>query len=185
MRHTISVLVKNEFGVLARVSGLFSGRGYNIDSLSVAVTKDPAYSRMTIVTRGNDQIIAQITKQLNKLIPVISVVDMTEMKHLVRELILIKVPVTSKTRQEILTLISLFSGKILDNSEDGLTVEFVGFESQIEAIVNSFKPYGIIELTRSGHVATPSLEGGAVPRKSPVRKGGGPRVLIPDVPNDI
>src|SRR5512141_2067478 len=114
MRHTITVTVENEFGVLSRVVGLFSGRGFNIDSLSVAETMDPTVSRMTIVTRGDDQIIEQITKQLNKLVNVIKVVDLTMGDYIGREMVLVKMNANEKTKPEILRLSEIFRGKIVD-----------------------------------------------------------------------
>jgi acetolactate synthase-1/3 small subunit len=153
MRHTISLLVENKFGVLSRVSGLFSGRGYNIESLSVGVTTDPAYSQMTIVTRGDDLIIEQITKQLNKLIDVIKVTDMVELDHVEREMVLIKVSPRPERKFEIIELTNIFRGKIIDSSEKTYTIEVTGDEKKIEAFINLVKPMGIRELARTGKVA--------------------------------
>jgi acetolactate synthase-1/3 small subunit len=153
MRHTISLLVENKFGVLTRVAGLFSGRGYNIESLSVGVTIDPAYSQMTIVTSGNDQIIEQITKQLNKLIDVIKVNDMVEVDHVEREMILLKVSPRPDRKFEVIELTNIFRGKIVDSSEKTYTIEITGDENKIEAFINLMRPMGIKELVRTGKVA--------------------------------
>ena len=153
MQHTISILVANKFGVLARVSGLFSGRGFNIDSLTVAETQDPSVSRMTIVTRGNDQIIEQITKQLHKLIDVIKVTDLTGGDFIGRELALIKVQVTAETRAEILGIVDIFRCKVVDVSQKSYTLEVTGDLNKLEAIIEILRPMGIMELIRTGRVA--------------------------------
>lgn len=153
MRHTISVLVENHFGVLARVAGLFSGRGFNIESLTVAETLDPSTSHMTIVTRGNDQIIEQITKQLNKLIDVIKVVDVTRENIVDRELILIKMNAQAQNRAEILRICEIFRGKIVDVSQETYTIEVTGSEGKITAILEMLKPLGIKEAIRTGKIA--------------------------------
>jgi len=151
MRHIISVLVENKFGVLARIAGLFSGRGYNIDSLCVAETDDPTLSRMTIVTHGDDKIIEQIEKQLNKLIDTIKVSDLTHKEHVERELVLIKVK--GEKRREIMEIISIFRAKIVDVSSKTLTIETTGDEKKISAFIELLKPYGIIEIARTGKIA--------------------------------
>ena len=153
MRHTISVLVENKFGVLSRVSGLFSGRGYNIESLSVGETIDPQISFMTIVTTGDDQIIEQITKQLNKLIDVIKVTDMTEMDHVEREMVLLKVAPKQADKAEVLNLTEIFRGRIVDSSPKTYTIEITGNEKKIEAFIELMKPMGIKEFVRTGKVA--------------------------------
>jgi acetolactate synthase-1/3 small subunit len=153
MQHTISILVANKFGVLSRVSGLFSGRGFNIDSLTVAETQDPSVSRMTIVTRGNDQIIDQITKQLHKLIDVIKVTDLTGGDFIGRELALIKVQVTAETRAELLGVVDIFRCKVVDVSQKSYTLEVTGDLNKIEAIIEILRPMGIMELIRTGRVA--------------------------------
>jgi acetolactate synthase I/III small subunit len=153
MRHTISVLVENEFGVLARVVGLFSGRGFNIKSLSVAETLDSTVSRVTLVTEGDDQIVEQITKQLNKLICVIKVIDFQEAVHVEREMVLIKVAVDERTRNEILNIVSVFRAKVIDVDPRSFIVEVTGDEGKIEAILNLLKPLGIKEIVRTGKVA--------------------------------
>ena len=153
MRHTISVLVENEFGVLARVAGLFSGRGFNIESLTVAETLDPAVSRITLVTRGDDQVLAQINKQLNKMISVIEVMDFTEASHVERELALIKVTVDQQTRAEMMSIVDIFRGKVIDVGAHSHIVEVTGQEDKINAILELLKPLGIMEIVRTGRVA--------------------------------
>lgn len=153
MRHTISVLVENKFGVLARVSGLFSGRGYNIDSLNVAETEDPTVSRMTIVARGDDRILEQITKQLNRLVDVIKVTDLASEAHVERELVLIKVSAQAKNRSEIIQVADIFRANIVDVSLDTLVIAVTGGEEKVTAIVNMLRPYGVKEIARSGQVA--------------------------------
>lgn len=153
MRHTISVLVENKFGVLSRVSGLFSGRGYNIESLSVGETIDPQISLMTIVTTGDDQIIEQITKQLNKLIDVIKVTDMKELDHVEREMVLVKVAPRQQDKSEVLNLTEIFRGRIVDSSQKTYTIEITGYEKKIEAFIELMKPMGIKEFVRTGKVA--------------------------------
>lgn len=153
MRHTIAVTVENEFGVLARVVGLFSGRGFNIDSLSVAETMDPTVSRMTIVTRGDDQIIEQIIKQLNKLLNVVKVVDLIEGEYLERELVIVKMNATEATKPELLRLTEIFRGKIVDVSPKTYTIELTGDEGKLRAVIELLKPLGIREIVRTGKVA--------------------------------
>jgi acetolactate synthase-1/3 small subunit len=153
MRHTISVLVENEFGVLSRVSGLFSGRGFNIESLSVAETQDPTVSRMTIVTSGNDQIVEQILKQLNKLVSVIKVVNLTNTETVNRELVLIKVNADPETKAEVLRLVDIFRAKIVDVAIRCYTIEMTGDEEKINALLQLLKPLGIREIVRTGRVA--------------------------------
>ncbi|MGE5894709.1 MAG: acetolactate synthase small subunit [bacterium] len=153
MRHTISVLVENKFGVLSRVSGLFSGRGYNIESLSVGETIDPNISTMTIVTSGDDWIIEQITKQLNKLIDVIKVTDLTADEHVEREMVLIKVNPRTENKPEVLRLAEIFRGRIVDSSQKTYTIEITGDEKKIEAFIELMKPMGIKEFVRTGKVA--------------------------------
>lgn len=155
MRHTISVLVENKFGVLTRVAGLFSGRGYNIDSLNVAPTQDPRFSRMTIVTRGDDATLEQIVKQLNKLINVIEVRDFRDGEYVDRELVLIKVKVDSKTRAEVMQITDIFRAKIVDVQPDSLTIEITGDENKVEKFIELMTSFGVIELTRTGKVALP------------------------------
>lgn len=153
MRHTISVLVANEFGVLSRISGLFSGRGFNIESLSVAETMDPKISRMTIVTRGDDKVIEQINKQLNKLISVIKVHDFTGEEYIERELALIKVTATPESRAEILSIVDIFRAKVVDVSPRSYTVEITGDEEKISAITELLRPFGLKEIVKTGRIA--------------------------------
>jgi len=153
MRHTISVLVENKFGVLSRISGLFSGRGYNIESLSVNETIDPKISVMTIVTSGDDWIIEQINKQLNKLVDVIKVIDMTELDHVEREMVMIKVSPRQEDKAEVLRLAEIFRGRIVDSSTKTYTLEITGDEKKIAAIVELLKPMGIKEFVRTGKIA--------------------------------
>jgi acetolactate synthase-1/3 small subunit len=153
MRHTINVLVENEFGVLARVAGLFSGRGFNIESLSVAETLDPSVSTMTIVTRGDDQVLEQITKQLNKLVSVIKVTDLLGKEYVEREMVLVKVAAKSETRAEILNITDIFRGKVVDVNSRSYTIEVTGDLEKIKAFLELLKPMGIKEVARTGQVA--------------------------------
>ena len=153
MRHTISILVENKFGVLTRIAGLFSGRGYNIDTLNVAPTQDADTSRMTIVTRGNDETVDQIIKQLKKLINVIEVQDFHEGEFVDRELALVKVAVDSKSRAEVMQITDIFRAKIVDVQPKTLTVEITGNESKVEKFLMLMAGFGIQELTRTGKVA--------------------------------
>jgi acetolactate synthase-1/3 small subunit len=155
MRHTISVLVENKFGVLTRVAGLFSGRGYNIDTLNVGPTHDPKSSRMTIVTRGDDATIEQIVKQLNKLVNVLSVQDFRDTDYVDRELVLVKVKVDSKTRAEVMQITDIFRAKIVDVQPQSLTVEITGNESKVEKFLELMSSFGVTGLTRTGKVALP------------------------------
>lgn len=153
MRHTISVLVENKFGVLSRVSGLFSGRGYNIESLSVAETTDPLVSIMTIVTTGDDWVIEQISKQLNKLIDVIKVTDLTELDHVEREMVLLKVAPRQEYKAEALRIAEIFRGRVVDSSPNSYTIEITGDEKKIAAFIELMKPMGIKEFVSTGKVA--------------------------------
>ena len=153
MRHVITLLVENESGVLSRIAGLFSGRGFNIESLGVAETLDPTISTMTIVTRGDDQIIEQVIKQLNKLVSVIKVVDLIEKDFVEREMILVKVSATAETREEILRVVDIFRGKVIDVGSKTYTIEVTGDDKKIKANLALLKPLGIKELVRTGRVA--------------------------------
>lgn len=153
MRHTISVLVENEFGVLARVAGLFSGRGFNIESLSVGETLDPTVSRITLVTTGDDQVLAQVTKQLNKLIPVIRVADFKEADRVERELVLIKVKTNDRTRAEVINIVDIFRAKIVDVSPHTYVIEVTGTTEKIGALLELLRPIGLLEIARTGKVA--------------------------------
>jgi len=153
MQHTISVIVENEFGVLARVAGLFSGRGFNIDSLSVAPTIDESLSRITIVTRGDDAILEQITKQLNKLVDVIKVLDFSDDSAIEREMALIKVTAEDESRAEVLRIVDIFRAKIIDVTPKSYTIEATGAPAKINAILDLLRPLGLKELVRTGSVA--------------------------------
>ena len=153
MQHIISVLVANRFGVLSRISGLFSGRGFNIESLNVAETTDPMVSRMTIVTRGDDKKVEQITKQLNKLVDIIKVVDLTEESHIDRELMLIKMNAEPNVREEILRIVEIFRAKVVDVSSLTYTIEITGDEKKLKGILELLHPLGVKEIARSGKIA--------------------------------
>ena len=153
MRHVISVTVENKPGVLAHISSLFAARGYSIDSLAVGETEDPNVSRMTIVTRGDDQIIEQITKQLRKLISTLKVQDLGDLDYIERDLVLIKVNVPPGKRSEVLEVAGIFRGKIVDVGAKDVVIELSGQESKIEAFVELLRPYGIKELARTGSIA--------------------------------
>ena len=152
-KHTIAVLVENKFGVLSRVAGLFSARGYNIESLSVGETLDPTVSRMTLVVRGDAFIIEQVIKQLHKLIDVIKVTDLSEEDHVEREMILLKVNAEPTSRAEILRIADIFRAKVVDVTPTTYTLEVTGEEGKIDAIVDLLRPFGIQELVRTGKVA--------------------------------
>jgi acetolactate synthase-1/3 small subunit len=152
-KHTIAVLVENKFGVLSRVAGLFSARGYNIESLSVGETLDPTVSRMTLVVRGDQFVIEQVVKQLHKLIDVIKVNDLTEDSHVERELALMRVNAEPQHRAEILRTADIFRAKVVDVTPTAYTIEVTGEESKIEGIIDLLRPFGIQEIVRTGKVA--------------------------------
>ena len=149
MRHIISILLENESGALSRVSGLFSARGYNIESLTVAPTEDKTLSRITLVTRGSDDIIEQITKQLNKLIDVVKLVDLTEGDHIEREMMLIKIRVTGQEREEAKRITDIFRGRIIDVTDTTYVIELTGAASKLDAFINALNA-PILETVRSG-----------------------------------
>ncbi|UGV41756.1 acetolactate synthase small subunit [Methanococcoides orientis] len=153
MKHTLAVLVENKYGVLARVAGLFSRRGFNIDSLAVGITEDPTISRMTIVVRGDDHVLEQVTKQLNKLIDVIRVTDLGSEESVERELALIKVNSDDSNRSEIIQIVDIFRARIIDVASKSVTVEVTGDSNKIKAIQTLLKPFGIKEMARTGKVA--------------------------------
>ena len=159
----ISVLVENKFGVLAKIAGLFSGRGFNIDSLCVGETLDPSVSRMTIVTRGDDRILEQVNKQLNRLIDVIKVQDFTEQAHVDRELVLVKVSAPAKSRAQVMEIADIFRAKIVDVCPDTLTIEVTGDQGKINALIDLLQAHDIKELVRTGRVA---IARGSQPLKS-------------------
>lgn len=153
MKHTLTVLVENRPGVLTRVAGLFARRGYNIDSLAVGMTENSAISRMTIVVEGDDYVIEQVTRQLDKLVDVIEVLDITADQYVERELILIKVDAAPKVRGEIMQIVDIFRARIVDIGKDSLIIEATGDLGKINAIVSSMKPFGIREVVRTGKIA--------------------------------
>ena len=153
MKHTLSVLLQNKPGALSRVTGLFSGRGFNIESLCVAETLDSKVSCMTLVTHGDDGIIEQITKQLHKLIDVIKVTDVSEGEFVEREMVLIRVKAENTTRAEVLRVIDIFRGKVVDVSPTSYSVEITGPESKINAVIDILRPIGIKEIIRTGTIA--------------------------------
>ncbi len=153
MRHTIAVLVENKSGVLARIAGLFSARGFNIDSLSVGETEDVTVSRMTIVVRGDEQILEQVMKQLNKLIDVIKVSDFLNVGHVERDFVMIKVKADSSTRSEILQIVDIFRAKIIDVSTETLIIEMTGNADKIKALIKMLQTFEIEEVARTGIIA--------------------------------
>ena len=153
MRHILAVLVENQPGVLTRVAGLFSRRGYNIESLAVGQTHDPEISRMTIVVDGDDRVIEQVVKQLEKLVDVINVRDISEAEHVDRELVLIKGKAEPKVRGEIMQIVDIFRARIVDIGHNSLIIECTGDEGKIKAIEKSLRPFGILELVRTGKIA--------------------------------
>jgi acetolactate synthase-1/3 small subunit len=149
-RHIVSVLVENEAGALSRIAGLFSARGYNIESLTVAPTEDASMSRMTIVTTGSEDVVEQITKQLNKLIEVVKVIDLSEAEHIERELMLIKVRAGQKEREDMKRMADIFRGRIIDVSDNTYTIELTGDGSKLDAFIKSLDQGSIIETVRTG-----------------------------------
>ena len=152
MRHIISILLENESGALSRVAGLFSARAYNIESLTVAPTDDPSLSRMTLVTTGTDEIVEQVCKQLNKLIDVVKLVDLTKDIHVERELILIKVKAENEQRDEVMRLAEIFNGHIIDLTDTTYTLEVTGDSEKIDAVLKALKNITILEVVRSGQL---------------------------------
>jgi acetolactate synthase I/III small subunit len=150
VRHIISILVENEAGALSRISGLFSARGYNIETLTVAPTEDASMSRMTIVTTGSEDVIEQITKQLNKLIEVVKVIDLSEAEHIERELMLIKVRAGQKEREDMKRMADIFRGRIIDVSDNTYTIELTGDTAKLDAFIKSLDQGAIIETVRTG-----------------------------------
>ena len=150
MRHVISILLENESGALSRVAGLFSARGYNIESLTVAPTEDPTLSRMTLVTRGSDEIIEQITKQLNKLVDVVKLMDLSEGPHLERELMMVKVEAQGEAREEIKRLTDIFRGRVIDVTDTTYVIELTGNSDKLDAFIQALGTAGIVEVVRTG-----------------------------------
>jgi acetolactate synthase-1/3 small subunit len=152
-KHTISILVENKFGALNRIVGLFSARGYNIDSISVGTSEDDSIARVTVVSKGDDDVIEQIIKQLNKLVDVTKVVDLTYEGFVERELILIKVSANRNSRPELMQISEIFRSKIVDISPRSLTIEATGGEKKVDAMIRMLEPFGIKEIARTGRVA--------------------------------
>lgn len=150
MRHIISLLMENESGALSRVAGLFSARGYNIESLTVAPTEDPTLSRMTLVTIGSDEVVEQVTKQLNKLIEVVKIIDLNEGNHIERELMLVKVRAVGVERDEMMRLTEIFRGSIIDVTNKSYTIELTGTSSKLEAFLESIDRSAVLETVRTG-----------------------------------
>lgn len=150
MRHIISLLMENEAGALSRVAGLFSARGYNIESLSVAPTEDPTLSRMTLVTTGSDEVIEQVTKQLNKLIEVVKVIDLIDGNHIERELMLVKIKAIGADRDEIKRLVDIFRGSIIDVTDRFYTIELTGTSSKLDAFLENIESSAVLETVRTG-----------------------------------
>ncbi|ASQ90814.1 acetolactate synthase small subunit [Prosthecochloris sp. GSB1] len=159
MKHTISVLVENKFGTLNRVAAMFSARGFNLESISIGETEDKEISRMTIVTRGDDMIISQILKQLNRLIDTIKVNDLTHKPHIARELLLMTLKLDKSQQREIFELINVFKGKVVDIKQKSITIEVIGSPDKINTAIDLFRPFGIKEIARSGTVALNRGEG--------------------------
>ncbi|MBK1692903.1 acetolactate synthase small subunit [Ectothiorhodospira mobilis] len=151
MRHIISILMENESGALSRVAGLFSARGYNIESLTVAPTEDPTLSRLTLVTRGSEEVVEQITKQLNKLVDVVKLLDLTEHRHIEREIAMMKVRVAGgEDRAEVMRMAEIFRGRIIDVSSDTYVVELTGDSAKLDAFIEAMRPFDVVEVVRSG-----------------------------------
>lgn len=155
MRHTISILVENKSGALTRIAGMFSGRGFNIDTLNVGPTLDPTTSRMTIVVRGDDKVLEQVSKQLDKLVDVIDVQDFRDEEYVDRELMLMRVVATTKTRAEVMQICDIFRAKIIDVQPETLAIEVTGTDGKISKFLMLMERFGIKELTRTGKIALP------------------------------
>lgn len=153
MKHTISILVENHSGVLARVSGLFSARGYNIESLCVGETEDASVSRMTVVVPGDARVLQQIVKQLNKLVDTIEVCDLTGEDFVERELVMVKIVADSRQRSEVIEIASIFRAKVIDLGAESMTIEVTGSEGKVRAFIDMMRPFGIKELVRTGRIA--------------------------------
>ena len=152
-RHTLSILVENKFGVLARIAGLFSGRGFNIDSLDVAPTKNPKFSRMTVVVRGDDKTLEQLSRQLEKLINVIEVQDFLHDEAVERELVLVQIKADSKSRSEAMQIVDIFRAKIVDVQPETMLIEMTGAQRKVDAFLELMERFGIVDMTRTGRVA--------------------------------
>lgn len=150
MRHIISILMENESGALSRVAGLFSARGYNIESLTVAPTEDSSLSRMTLVTRGSEEIIEQITKQLNKLVEVVKLLDLSEGPHIEREMMLVKIKAERPNREELKRLVDIFRGRIIDVTDTSYIVEMTGHSNKLDAFIHAVHEGLVVEVVRTG-----------------------------------
>lgn len=153
MRHVLSALVQNVPGVLAHISGMLASRGFNIDSLAVGATEDPALSRMTFVVVGDERVLEQVGKQLEKIVTVVDVEDVSSKEHVERDLMLVKVRADQTTRSDIRELVDIFRGRIVDVAEDVVMIEISGRETKVEAFIERMRPYGIVELARTGRIA--------------------------------
>lgn len=153
MRHTITIVVENKFGVLARVAGMFSGRGFNIDTLNVAPTINSSTSRMTIVVRGDDKVLEQVTRQLEKLVDVIDVQDFQDEEYVDRELVLLRIHANSKTRAEIMQICEIFRAKVIDVQSTKLAIELTGTENKIAKFLELMEPFGLVYVARTGKIA--------------------------------
>ena len=162
MKHVISALVENQSGVLARVAGLFSARGFNIDSLAVAETEDPTMSRITMVVDADEKTLEQIKKQLNKLIDIIKVIDLTKKDYIDRELVLRKVKINAKTRDRVIQTVDSLNARVVDIGKDSLTVEEVGDMKKINATLELLGPFGIVEIVRTGRIANQAEKKGVM-----------------------
>jgi acetolactate synthase-1/3 small subunit len=171
MQHTIAVLVENHFGVLARVAGLFSARGFNIDSLAVGETQDPEVSRMTVIANGDDRVVDQIMKQLNKLVDVIRVEDLTAEDMIARELVLIKIGANVSNRNDIMHVVNTFRAKIVDVGPEALTIEVTGSEGKIDAMLELLRPFDLKEVVRTGQIAMARRGQLKAPAKGGVKTG--------------
>ncbi len=183
-KHTISILVENKFGVLSRVAGLFSARGYNIESLSVGETLDPTISRMTIVVRGDEFVIEQVMKQLHKLIDVVKVSDLTDDSHVERELVLIRVNAEPQYRAEILRVGDIFRAKVVDVTPVSYTLEATGEEGKLDAFIELLRPMGIQEIVRTGKVAISRGPKTRARKPEPVKRGRGGEDMRPRLTDD-
>ncbi len=152
-KHIINATVENQPSVLSRIVGLFSGRGYNIDTLNVGPSADPRFSRMTITVPGDEHVLEQVTKQLNKLVDIVKVVDLTSEAHLERELVLVEVGIPKGRRGELLEVVSLFHAEVVGVRENSLTIQFVGDEASIDDFLRMLRPYSLLDLSRSGRIA--------------------------------
>lgn len=171
MQHTIAVLVENHFGVLARVAGLFSARGFNIDSLAVGETQDPEVSRMTVIANGDDRVVDQIMKQLNKLVDVIRVEDLTAKDMIARELVLIKIGVNAANRNDIMHVVNTFRAKVVDVSQSSMTIEVTGSEGKVDAMLELLRPFDLKEVARTGQIAMARKDELKAPSKCNAKAG--------------